>query len=85
MGYVRGASALRSAQTKISYLINIFMHLLTRRENTAQYFNCYVFDKFFLWYCGPTRAMASLYMKLLEHSDEPQSVEPLWTRDQLVA
>lgn len=62
-----------------------FKRLLCRRENTALYFNCYLLDKFFLWYCGPTRAIASSYMKFLEHSDEPQSVKPLWTRDQLVA
>ena len=38
---VRGAGALRSAQTKTSYPIKMFKRLLTRRENTAQYFNCY--------------------------------------------
>ena len=41
----------------------------------------------FLWLCGPTRAMASSFLRFLDHThnDAPQSVGLLWTSDQLVA
>ena len=37
--------------------------------------------------CGPTRAMASSFLRFLDHihNDTPQSVGLLWTRDQPVA
>ena len=42
---------------------------------------------FFLWRCGPTLAMASSFLRFLDHThnDAPQSVEFSWTRDQCVA
>jgi len=41
----------------------------------------------FLWRCGPTRAMASSFLRLLDHNndDASQSVGLLWTSDQFVA
>ena len=41
----------------------------------------------FLWRCGPTRAMASSFLRFLDHThnDTSQSVVLLWTSDQLVA
>ena len=40
----------------------------------------------FLWRCGPTRAMASSFLRFLDHTqDASQSVGLLWTSDQLVA
>jgi len=40
-----------------------------------------------LWRCGPTRTMASSFMRFLDHTqnDTSQSVGLLWTSDQLVA
>jgi len=41
---------------------------------------------FFLWRRGPTRAMASSFMRFqITHVDAPQSVGLLWISDQLVA
>jgi ABC-type xylose transport system permease subunit len=42
---------------------------------------------FFMWRCGPTRAMASSFTRFFEitHRDTPQSVGLLWTSDQSVA
>ena len=38
----------------------------------------------FFFFCGPTRGMASTFMRFLEHTynDAPQSVGLLWTSDQ---
>jgi hypothetical protein len=41
---------------------------------------------FFLWRCGPKRAMASSFLRFLEHTkDASQSVGLPWTSDQPVA
>ena len=38
-----------------------------------------------LWRCGPPGAMASSFLRFLDHThDAPQSVRLLWTSDQLV-
>jgi len=37
---------------------------------------------FFLWRCGPTRAMASSFTRFVDHNETPQSVGLLWTSDQ---
>jgi hypothetical protein len=40
------------------------------------------FIYFFLWRCGPTRTMASSFLRFLDHT---QSVRLLWTNNRLVA
>ena len=41
---------------------------------------------FFLWSCGPTLAVASSFLRFLEHTEPRITVgRLLWTRDQCVA
>ena len=59
---------------------------MSKRTESVTVSNTKILILFSPWRCDPTRVMASSFLRFLDpHNDAPESVELLWTSDQLVA